>query len=55
MRWGLKGSIVVVQGEETAIDNINIGMSISAKEALKLIAKNAANPKFKIIDVRTQA
>ena len=28
-------------------------MSIPAREALKMIAKNAANPKFKLIDVRT--
>ena len=28
-------------------------MSIPAKEAIKLIAKNAANPRFKLIDVRT--
>lgn len=28
-------------------------MSISAREALKLIAKNATNARFKIIDVRT--
>lgn len=28
-------------------------MSIPAKEAIKLIAKNLSNPKFKVIDVRT--
>lgn len=28
-------------------------MSISVKEAIKLIAKNTSNPKFKVIDVRT--
>lgn len=28
-------------------------MSLPAKEAIKMIAKNAANPKFKLIDVRT--
>ena len=28
-------------------------MSVPAREALKMIAKNAANPKFKLIDVRT--
>jgi hypothetical protein len=27
-------------------------MSVPAREALKLIAKNAANPSFKIIDVQ---
>jgi rhodanese-related sulfurtransferase len=28
-------------------------MSVSAKEAIKMIAKNIANPHFKLIDVRT--
>jgi rhodanese-related sulfurtransferase len=28
-------------------------MSISVKAAIKLIAQNAGNPKFKLIDVRT--
>lgn len=30
-------------------------MSVSAREAVKLIAKNIGNPSFKIIDVRTNS
>jgi rhodanese-related sulfurtransferase len=33
--------------------NKEVGMSISVKAAIKLIAQNAGNPKFKLIDVRT--
>jgi len=30
-------------------------MSVPVKQAFKLISQNANNPKFKIIDVRTQS
>lgn len=44
-----------IRSRSTLFINIGERMSISVKTALKMIAQNANNPKFKVIDVRTPA
>ena len=40
--------------DQTSKNKLQKGlMSIGAREAIKLISRNAGNPKFKILDVRT--